>query len=416
MHQAAGFCVSSCTMDFPLPEASRRYVAAHLHDDPAHLALQARRHPHLPVPELVRQIQARQKARAKLPAWADNQELIFPPALSVEQASSERTATYKAALVAGAARLADLTGGFGADAAHFAAVVDQVDYVERDAHLAAVVAYNNAQLGLANITTHATDAASFLRASDQPFDWLFLDPARRDQRGGKTFRLVDCEPDVPKLLPLLLRHAPRILLKTSPMLDIELAIQELKHVRRLWVIAVDNEVKEVLYELGAEPAIDPERLAVNLRRDGSQQEFRLNRAREARAVPRYAEAQQYLYEPNAAILKAGAFKSIGTAFELLKLHQHSHLYTNQELRPDFPGRIFRILATEKADGPALKAYLGPEGRAHVTTRNFPESVASFRQHTGIREGGDIYLFATTDLRGRYVVLVCEKVAPGLLAQ
>jgi hypothetical protein len=400
-------------MEFPLPEAARRYVAAHLHDDPAHLALQARRHPNLPVPELVRQIQARQKARTKLPTWADNQDLIFPPALSVEQASSERTATYKAALVTGATRLADLTGGFGADAAHFAAVVEQVDYVERDARLAQVVAYNLAQLKINNVAVHAADAASFLKGSGATFDWLFLDPARRDQRGGKTFRLADCEPDVPRLLPLLLRHAPRILLKTSPMLDIELAINELKHVRRLWVIAVDNEVKEVLYELGEEPAIDPERLAVNLRRDGTQQEFRLNRAREARAVPRYAEAQQYLYEPNAAILKAGAFKSIGSAFELIKLHQHSHLYTSYDLRADFPGRIFRILATEKADGPVLKSHLGPEARAHVTTRNFPESVADFRRRTGIREGGDIYLFATTDLRGRLVVLVCEKlvVAP-----
>ena len=397
-------------MEFPLPEAARRYVAAHLHDDPAHLALQARRHPHLPVPELVRQIQARQKASAKLPAWAANQELAFPPALSVEQASSERTATYKASLVAGAARLADLTGGFGADAAHFAAVVAHVDYVEREARLAQVVAYNLNQLGIGNVAVHSTDAASFLKGSSGLFDWLYLDPARRDQRGGKTFRLADCEPDVPRLLPLLLRHAPRILLKTSPMLDIELAIQELKHVRRLWVVAVDNEVKEVLYELGAEPAIDPERLAVNLRRDGSQQEFRLNRAREARAVPRYAEAQQFLYEPNAAILKAGAFKSIGTAFELLKLHQHSHLYTNNELRTDFPGRIFRIRAVEKADGAALKAHLGPEARAHVTTRNFPESVADFRRRTGIREGGDTYMFATTDLCGKLQVLVCEKVA------
>jgi hypothetical protein len=396
-------------MEFPLPEAARRYVAAHLHDDPAHLALQARRHPHLPVPELVRQIQARQKARVKLPTWADNQDLIFPPALSVEQASSERTATYKAALVVGASRLADLTGGFGADSAHFATEVTHVDYVEREAKLAQVVAYNLAQLQITNVAVHAADAAAFLKSSQQQFDWLYLDPARRDQRGGKIFRLADCEPDVPRLLPLLLRHAPRILLKTSPMLDIELAIQELKHVRRLWVIAVDNEVKEVLYELGEEPAIDPERLAVNLRRDGSQQEFWLNRAREARAVPRYAEAQQYLYEPNAAILKAGAFKSIGSAFELLKLQQHSHLYTSQDLRTDFPGRIFRILATEKADGPTLKAHLGPEGRAHVTTRNFPESVADFRRRTGIREGGDIYLFATTDLRGRLVVLVCKKV-------
>lgn len=203
-------------MEFPLPEAARRYVAAHLHDDPAHLALQARRHPHLPVPELVRQIQARQKARAKLPSWADNQDLIFPPALSVEQASSERTAAYKAALVAGAARLADLTGGFGADAAHFAAKVEHVDYVERDPRLAQVVAYNLNQLAITNVAVHATDAVSFLKSSDATFDWLYLDPARRDQRGGKTFRLADCEPDVPRLMPLLLRHAPRILLKTSP--------------------------------------------------------------------------------------------------------------------------------------------------------------------------------------------------------
>ena len=394
-------------MDYPLPEAARRYVAAHLHDDPAHLALQARRHPGLPVPELVRQIQARQKARAKLPTWADNADLIFPPALSVEQASSARTAAFKADLVEGQ-RLADLTGGFGADTVHFATRVAQVDYVERDPKLAGIMAYNLAQLGIPNVTVHAEDAVAFLRSTPHHYDWLYLDPARRDTAARKIFLLRDCEPDVVKLLPLLLHKADKVLLKTSPMLDIEHAVLGLGHVRRLWVLAVDNEVKEVLYELGQEPAVDPERYALNLRRDGSQQEFRLNRAREARATPRYAEAQQFLYEPNAAVLKAGAFRSIGTAFELLKLHQHSHLYTSDVLRTDFPGRIFRVLATEKADGPTLKAYLGPEARAHVTTRNFPDSVADFRRRTGIREGGEIYLFATTDLRGRPVVLVCEK--------
>ena len=394
-------------MDYPLPEAAKRYVAAHLHDDPAHLALQARRHPGLPVPELVRQIQARQKARAKLPTWADNADLIFPPALSVEQASSARTAAFKADLVEGQ-RLADLTGGFGADTVHFAARVAQVDYVERDPKLAGIMAYNLAQLGIANVTVHSEDAAAFLKSTPHHYDWLYLDPARRDTAARKIFLLRDCEPDVVKLLPLLLHKADKVLLKTSPMLDIEHAVLGLGHVRRLWVLAVDNEVKEVLYELGQEPAVDPERYALNLRRDGSQQEFRLNRAREARATPRYAEAQQFLYEPNAAVLKAGAFRSIGTAFELLKLHQHSHLYTSDVLRTDFPGRIFRVLTTEKADGPTLKAYLGPEARAHVTTRNFPDSVADFRRRTGIREGGEIYLFATTDLRGRPVVLVCEK--------
>ncbi|MET4073977.1 class I SAM-dependent methyltransferase [Hymenobacter sp. UYCo722] len=399
-------------MDYPLPEAARRYVAAHLHDDPAHLALQARRHPGLPVPELVRQIQARQKARAKLPAWADNPELIFPPALSVEQASSARTAAFKAALVGGT-RLADLTGGFGADSAAFAACVAQVDYVERNVALAEVVRYNFGQLGIGNVAVHNADAMAFLKESPHHYDWLYLDPARRDTAARKIFLLRDCEPDVVKLLPLLLHKADKVLLKTSPMLDIEHAVQGLGHVRRLWVVAVDNEVKEVLYELGQEPAVDPERYALNLRRDGTQQEFRLNRAREARATPRYAEAQQFLYEPNAAVLKAGAFRSIGTAFELLKLHQHSHLYTSVVLREDFPGRVFRILAVEKADGAALKIHLGPEARAHVTTRNFPDSVADFRRRTGIREGGEVYLFATTDLRGRPVVLVCEKLTPSV---
>ena len=397
-------------MDYPLPEAARRYVAAHLHDDPAHLALQARRYPGLPVPELVRQIQARQKARAKLPAWASNPELIFPPTLSVEQASSARTAAFKAGLVDGV-RLADLTGGFGADSAAFAARVAQVDYVECNPALAEVVRYNFGQLGIDNVVVHAADAVAFLKGSLHHYDWLYLDPARRDTAARRIFLLRDCEPDVVKLLPLLLHKADKVLLKTSPMLDIEHAVQGLGHVRRLWVVAVDNEVKEVLYELGQEPAVDPERYALNLRRDGSQQEFRLNRAREARATPRYAEAQQYLYEPNAAVLKAGAFRSIGTAFELLKLHQHSHLYTSDVLRADFPGRVFKILAVEKADGAALKVHLDPEARAHVTARNFPDSVADFRRRTGIREGGEVYLFATTDLRGRPVVLVCEKLTP-----
>jgi hypothetical protein len=397
-------------MEYPLPAAARQYVAEHLHDDPAKLALQARRYPNLPVPDLVRQIQARQKARPKLPAWADNPDLIFPPALSVEQASSARTAAFKASLVSGQ-RLADLTGGFGVDSSYFATRIPEVHYVERDPTLVAVVRYNLAQLGVENVQCHAADALQFLKSTPDTFDWIYLDPARRDTADRKIYRLQDCEPDVLRLLPLLLHKGRRVLLKTSPMLDVELALQELKQVRRLWVVAVDNECKEVLYELGPEPAVDPERYTVNLLRNGQQQEFRLNRAREARAIARYAEPlpQGYLYEPNVAVLKAGGFRSVGTAFELLKLQQHSHLYMSDTLREDFPGRIFRILAAEKYDRKALRAHLGPEARAHVTTRNFPDSVAEFRQHTGIREGGDIYLFATTDLRGRLLVLVCEKV-------
>jgi 16S rRNA G966 N2-methylase RsmD len=395
-------------MDVSLSEAARQYVAEHLHDDPATLALQARRYPDLPVPELVRQIQARQKAKAKLPLWANNPDLVFPPALSVEQASSDRTAAFKASLVGGS-RLADLTGGFGVDTSYFAQQVSEVHYVERNAQLVEVVRHNLGTLGVGNVHYHVGDAAAWLREQpDNHFDWIYLDPARRDNADKKIFRLADCEPDVLRLIPLLLRKAERILLKTSPMLDIEQAVQELGRVRRLWVVATDNECKEVLYELGQEAAVDPERLTINILRDGREQTFRTNRTRESKAVPRYAEPQEYVYEPNVAVLKAGGFKSIGTSFSLLKLHQHSHLYTSNTLREDFPGRVFHCRAVCRYDKKELLAHLGPEQRAHVTVRNFPDSVADFRYRTGIREGGTTYLLATTDLRGRLIVLVCER--------
>ena len=178
--------------------------------------------------------------------------------------------------------------------------------------------------------------------------------------------------------------------------------------RRLWVMAVDNEVKEVLYELGAEPAVDPERLAVNLRRDGSQQDFASTAPARPAPCPATPRPSSTSTSPTRPFSKAGAFKSIGTAFELLKLHQHSHLYTSRRAAGRFSGPHFPHSGHGKSRWAALKAHLGPEARAHVTTRNFPDSVADFRRRTGIREGGDIYLFATTDLRGRLVVLVCEK--------
>ncbi|AYA38412.1 hypothetical protein D3Y59_15970 [Hymenobacter oligotrophus] len=395
-------------MDVSLSAAARQYVAEHLHDDPATLALQARRYPDLPVRELVQQIQARQKAKAKLPAWAANPDLVFPASLSVEQASSARTAAFKAELVAGA-RVADLTGGFGVDTSHFAQQVGEVHYVERNAQLAEVVRHNLGILGIGNVQVHVGDAAAWLREQpDGYFNWLYLDPARRDTADKKIFRLADCEPDVLRLLPLLLRKAERILLKTSPMLDVEQALQELGRVRRLWVVAVDNECKEVLYELGQEAAVDPERLTINLMRDGREQSFRTNRTREAKATPRYAEPQTYIYEPNVAVLKAGGFKSVGASYNLLKLHQHSHLYTSHTLREDFPGRIFQCRAVCKYDKKELLAHLDADQRAHVTVRNFPDSVADFRYRTGIREGGTTYLLATTDLRGRLIVLVCDR--------
>jgi 16S rRNA G966 N2-methylase RsmD len=384
------------------------FLAAHADHDPATLMLQAHRYPSLPVAELVGQIQARQKAAAKLPRWVSDPEIVFPPSLSVEQASSEATARFKASLVQGGL-LVDLTGGFGVDTFFFSERFDRVFYVERHPPLVSLVRHNLNRLGASNVTCHQGDAETFLEAFSGKADFFYLDPARRDTANQKVHLLEDCEPDVLRLAPLLLQKGQHVLLKTSPMLDLDQALRSLRHVQRVWVVAVENECKEVLYLMAqGEANPDPEIQAVNLLRDGRQVRFSLRKADEESTGSRYSAPLNYIYEPNAAILKAGGFKSVGQAFGLFKLHPSSHLYTAAELRPDFPGRIFRCRAVSRYDKKELRTHV-PGQKANITVRNFPDTVAGIRKKTGIKEGGDGYLFATTDLHQKHIILVCEKV-------
>lgn len=241
------------------------FIGAHQHQDAAQLMLQAKRYPHLPVLELVQQIQARQKAAQKLPTWVEHPQAVFPVALSVEQSSSEATAAFKASLVSGRL-LVDLTGGFGVDSFHFARSFAQVTHVEQNPELQEIAAYNFNLLGAGNIRSVATTAEDFLRDFTGTADVLYLDPARRGNHAQKLHLLQDCEPDVLRLLPLLFQKANAVLLKASPMLDIEQAVQELGHVVQVWVVALQNEVKEVLYLLQpkAPAPADVPRTAVNL--------------------------------------------------------------------------------------------------------------------------------------------------------
>jgi hypothetical protein len=243
-------------------------------------------------------------------------------------------------------------------------------------------------------------------------DWIYVDPARRDQAQGKVFRLEDCEPDVLRLLPLLFKKCKNLLLKTSPMLDIDLAVQQLSGVNRIWVVALGNECKEVLYQLSEQPQADPLITAMNLLKDAEQEVFSFTRSQEQQAEADLSDVQSFVYEPNVALLKAGAFQSLALRYDLKKLHAHTHLYTSDSLRSDFPGRIFKCEAICKLDKKALKAFL-PEGKAHVTVRNFPISVADIRRQTGIREGGDVYLLAVTDRHNRKIILVTRKVPIGV---
>ncbi|WP_299822717.1 hypothetical protein [uncultured Pontibacter sp.] len=387
----------------------KQFIQKHLHQAPATLMLQASRYPQLPVLELVQQIQARQKAAAKLPLWAQNPDVVFPVTLSVEQSSSEPTAAFKASLVTGNL-LIDLTGGFGVDSLYFAKQFKQVIHLEQNQELQEIAAYNFNLLGAANIQSMHATAEAFLQHYTGKADVIYLDPARRGGRDEKLHLLQDCEPDVLHLLPLLFEKAEAVLLKTSPMLDIDQALEQLKHVHQLWVVAVQNEVKEVLYLLQANaPAPDAvKRNAVNLSPQAASQTLSFTRTAEEAASPVYTDPQEFVYEPNAAILKAGAFRFLSQQYKLNKLHPNSHLYTSAVLVPDFPGRSFRCTAVCRYNKKELMRYL-PAKKANVTVRNFPEPVAEIRRKTGIKEGGDIYLFFTTDMHQKPVVLVCSKV-------
>ncbi|MBC7922865.1 MAG: hypothetical protein H7Z75_17445 [Ferruginibacter sp.] len=388
----------------------QRFIREHLDDDVSRLVLRADQYPGLPVVEIARQIGARQKAKTKLPLWYANERVIFPPVLSLEQSSSQLTATYKARLAEGDT-LVDLTGGMGVDAFFLARHFRQVIHVERDAELSALAAHNFRELGADNITCIHGEAETYLARMPGKVDWIYLDPARRMESrstsNGRVFRLEDCEPDVLGLLPGLQEKAERVLLKTSPMLDIDLALHQL-NARAATVLAVENECKEVLYLLPNQPDREATLTAVDWSTTSGGEPFVFTRREEKDAQVTFSEPLAFLYEPNAALLKAGAFRLVATRYGLHKLHPHTHLYTSEARRADFPGRTFAIQTVSKLNKKALLAHL-PAGKAHVAVRNFPLSVADIRRQTGIREGGDVYLFAVTDHRDRKVVLVGRKV-------
>lgn len=368
----------------------------------------------LDLKKLAAQLSARQKARYKLPTWYAHDELVFPPALSVEQASSEAAARYKASLVSGALLL-DLTGGMGVDTWAFAERMERVIYAEQQPDLAQLAACNLPRLGISNVTVHTGDGLSLAKTLPEPASWLYLDPHRRNEQGGKVVRLDQCDPDVsqPELLRTLLTHTARILLKTSPLIDIDATIRQLSGmacgVDAVYVVAVLGEVKEVLFTITGEEK-DPDTIpvnAVNLLTNNSIS-FSLVRGNERTASVTLGDPLQYLYEPNAAVLKAGAFRSVAERFGLTKLAPNTHLYTSDGQVQGFPGRTFVIDRTCRPDRKTLHTYL-PGGKANLTVRNFPQTVAELRRKLDLREGGDAYLFATTLLNGDRRLLLCRKV-------
>lgn len=371
------------------------FIEEHKEDDTRKLALQGGKYPQIDMSAAVTQIAGRQIAARKIPSWHQVPGLWYPRHLSMEQCSSEVTARYKASLLKGDT-FADLTGGFGIDCAFISRHFTHADYVERQAELCELAGHNFPLLELKHITVHHQDGVEYLQAMS-PVDCLFLDPARRDGHGGKTVAISDCEPDVSALESLLVDKADRVMVKLSPMLDLSLALRELNTVCEVHIVAVNNECKELLLLLQKCP-VSPE-ISVHcehIASSGERQHYAFTLAAEkAASCPLASGVGAYLYEPNAAILKAGAYRLLTQSYPVEKLHVNSHLYTSSSFVPDFPGRRFRVEAVSGFGKKELKGFLEGIDKANITVRNFPLSVAELRKRLKLKEGGEDYIFATT---------------------
>ena len=388
-----------------------RFIEENARADVRSLALQAKKYPKVDMAMAVVQIAGRQIAEAKVPTWYRTEGLLYPKHLSMEQCSSEATAIYKAGLVEGET-FADLTGGFGIDCSFLSRKFKKADYVERQAELCELAKHNFPLLAL-NIDVHNEDGVEYLKRM-QPVDCLFLDPARRDGHGGKTVAISDCEPDVSALEELLVEKARKVVVKLSPMLDLSLALKDLKHVCEVHIVSTDNECKELLLILQKETASTEVSIhcinslgALNGYR--IYQEYAFTQEQERTSdCPLTHEVEAYLYEPNASIMKAGAYRSLTQAYPVKKLHPSSHLYVSPHFIEDFPGRKFQVEAVSGFGKKELKTFLQGMEKANLTIRNFPSSVAELRKRLKLKEGGDDYLFATTLADESKVIIKCKK--------
>ena len=355
--------------------------------------------------ELAEQIIAKLKCKDKLPTWFGLESGLFPVKISIEQTSSEETAKYKASLISGK-NIVDITGGFGVDDFYFSRNFESIIHCELNPELSEITEHNFKELGVGNCTFFAGDGLVLLQNSEEKFDWIYLDPSRRSDVKGKVFLLKDCLPNVPDNLELLFLKSNNVMMKTSPLVDISQGISELKGVKEIHVVAVKNEVKELLWILEKECSGDILIKTVNLIGE-DKQEFEFALSSEGNQDPKYSLPLNYLYEPNSAILKSGAFNQVSVQLELFKLNKHSHLYTSQDLIP-FPGRSFEIKEVVPFQKKVLKKRFG-ESKANITIRNFPKKVDELRKDLNIKDGGDVYLFFTTNRTGEKVCLVCGKV-------
>ena len=434
-------------------QATQDFIRQHQDEDVRQLAFLGSKYPEVDMPFALDQIRGRKMARVKLPRWASLEGIIYPPHISMEQCSSESTALYKAELAARLLGLpasssgtemkteneiefVDLTGGFGVDFSYIAARLGVKSmYVERQAHLCEAAKENFERLGLKNAIVKNGDGIEVLHSFlpkkddaasaddslgiiyDQPLSLLktklglkliFIDPARRDDAGNKVVSLKDCTPDVTVLQEEMLSKADYVIIKLSPMLDWHRAISELSHVREVHIISVNNECKELLLVLSARNMGENLRIyCINDAQSFVCDELDMESSSVKIALSPLEE-MQYLYEPNASLMKAGCFGVLSERYDARMLSKNSHLFVSREPIAVFPGRSFRIIAVSSFNKKELKRHLSGITKANIATRNFPLSVAELRKRLKLKDGGETYIFATTLSDESHVLVITEK--------
>ena len=387
-------------------QATIDFIRQHANDNVRQLALQGGRYPEVDLTYALEQIAGRQKARVKLPSWAVLDGIIYPSHLSMEQCSSEATARYKASIAGTGDLLVDLTAGFGVDMAFVSPNFRHAVSVEQNASLCAISSENFSRLGLKHVKVICGDGVDYLHQMNHA-DLLFIDPARRDEHGGRTYGIADCSPNVLEIIDEMIEKASRVMIKLSPMLDWRKAVDDIgdhqANVNEVHIVSVNNECKELLLVVSKE-ATPVHVFCVN---DTDVFDFEAGNHLPTEFLS-VEQSPHYLYEPNASIMKAGAFDLVANRFGITQVGKNSHLFVSDTPLSSFPGRCFVIDNIVSMNKREVKKALKDVSRANISVRNFPMSVAELRRRLKLKDGGDVYLFATTVERRGHQLFVCRK--------
>ena len=385
-------------------EATLEFIRIHADEDVRQLAFLGKKNPEVDMAYALDQIAGRQKARVKIPSWASIDGIVYPPHISMEQCSSEQTARYKARIAGNGEKIVDLTAGFGVDMAFMSAGFKQAVHVEMQPQLCAISSENYKHLGLNHVQVVCNDGVGYLHQMEHA-DLIFIDPARRDQHGARTYGIADCTPNVLEIIDEMLQKADRVMIKLSPMLDWQKTVADVGNVSQVHIVSVGNECKELLLEVKKGKDEKVKVFCVN-----DDQVFSYEIGETHSFTPSPLHSFTFLYEPNASVMKAGCFNLISHRFGITQPDANSHLFLSDKLVEGFPGRGFVIERVSTMNKRELKEALAGIDKANVAVRNFPLSVADLRKRLKLKDGGDVYIFATTDAKKGHLVMVCRKIS------